>query len=364
MAGAMLAFSAWAQADRSPWVGEWNVPKREGYNFVEITKATATQLEGAYNEGVGINGVSFEFKATLTSPTKAKGEGKRMGDKCALTLELKGEGIRRTLTLGGGCELAAMSESQESLTFLPKGAKSYFEASFDCNKAASPVEIAVCESWVLATSDKAVGGHYSDARKSLDQAGQTRLRDAQRAWVKTRDGECASQAKELERCLMRHYGLRQFQLYALVKYGLWLDGAPDFKMVSAVAQAARKKDGKVPSLLDSGLDLWLSAHTSATLQSNLGSLEADPAPELTASAFIVRANYSPNATQGHDPVGSSRVVFIGFYDRQGVWVADKYFEPEIFGPRNSSGPVPSELIKWSKDVEAGGQPWVTKKVFP
>ena len=368
LTAALLALSAgaWAQAAKSPWLGEWNVPKQQGYNSVEITKATATEVEGYYNEGIGINGASFEIKATLTSATQAKGTGERMGDKCPLSLELKGEGPRRTLLLGGECGLANMGENDppNPMVFLPKGAKSYYQAGFDCNKAASPVEIAICESWVLATSDKAVGGHYGAARKSLDKAGQTRLRDAQRAWIAARDGECAALTQGLEGCLMRHYGLRQFQLYALVNHGLWLEGAPDFKQVSAVAQAARKKDGRVPSLLDSGLDLWLSGYTGMLLQSNLGSLDADPAPELTASAFLLRAFYTPDPTQGHDPVGSSRVVFIGFFNKLGVWVADKYFAPEIFAPKNSRGPAPRELLEWSKGVETGGSPWVTKRVFP
>jgi len=163
---------------------------------------------------------------------------------------------------------------------------------------------------------------------------------------------------------MRHYGLRRFQLYALLNYGLWLEGAPDFKQVSAVAQAARKQDGSVPSLIGSGLYLWLSAYTGYLMESYQGSLDPTSAPELSASKFIVRAAYTSDRSQGHDPAAMGRVVFVGFYAKKGVWVADRYFDPEIFAPRNSRGPAPQELLDWSKDVYTGGKIWATHKVFP
>ena len=65
-------------------------------------------------------------------------------------------------------------------------------ASFDCAAAATPTEKAICSDVVLARLDRAVAEAY--ARKlsyEFDAANKEKIKQAQRAWLTTRDSACA-----------------------------------------------------------------------------------------------------------------------------------------------------------------------------
>lgn len=59
-------------------------------------------------------------------------------------------------------------------------------ASFNCAKAASKVEKAICASPVLGKLDDDVAAAYADARAGLDDAWRPRLLRSQREWLATR----------------------------------------------------------------------------------------------------------------------------------------------------------------------------------
>lgn len=60
--------------------------------------------------------------------------------------------------------------------------------SFDCARAGTPAEFAICASPTLAALDRALAGSYRAARDRLGAAGRQRLLDDQRAWLARRDG--------------------------------------------------------------------------------------------------------------------------------------------------------------------------------
>ena len=66
-----------------------------------------------------------------------------------------------------------------------------FSPSFDCTKASSVVEHAICNDPQLAALDGQLSAAYAEARAVRDEAERLVLRDAQRAWLKRRDA-CAS----------------------------------------------------------------------------------------------------------------------------------------------------------------------------
>ena len=354
-----------AMAQEALWAGTWEAPKIMGYQSVEITLVSKTGLAGRFDEGVGINGMSFDIDATFLTPTLAKGTVTILDKDCSYTLTLRGTGTVRTLELKNSCGYAQMGEGNNDtfLTLLAPGTKNYYQAGFDCNKASTLLEIGICESQDLAIADQSVSKSYTTALNSLDHAAQTRLRDEQRTWVATRNNKCGNAKEEMTRCLMRQYGLRQFHLFALVNYGLWLQGNPDYKQVAAVVKASRFKHGAIPNLLDSGLTLWLSGYMGARIQTHLGSLDPVSDPEFNNGAFIIRAAYSPDATQGFDPAGIGRVVFIGFFETQGVWVGDSYFDPTIYTPHKHNGKEPRQIQEW-KSSNADAHSWQIQNVFP
>lgn len=56
-------------------------------------------------------------------------------------------------------------------------------ASFDCKRAASRIEKAICGDPVLSRSDQAMAAHYRSALALLSADGQAKLRDNQRAFL-------------------------------------------------------------------------------------------------------------------------------------------------------------------------------------
>jgi uncharacterized protein YecT (DUF1311 family) len=62
--------------------------------------------------------------------------------------------------------------------------------SFDCNKAGSPMDYAICTDARLAFLDKNMGIWYGVLGKRLEGEEKARLRKGQRAWIKARNAEC------------------------------------------------------------------------------------------------------------------------------------------------------------------------------
>jgi len=66
--------------------------------------------------------------------------------------------------------------------------------SFDCTRAGSATELAICASPALSQKDRVISALYADLRRALGSAAKNRLVPEQRAWVATRNACGADQA--------------------------------------------------------------------------------------------------------------------------------------------------------------------------
>ncbi|ALB63749.1 FIG00553478: hypothetical protein [Cronobacter condimenti 1330] len=80
------------------------------------------------------------------------------------------------------------------------GATPLFAASFDCDKAGTPVEHAICQQPTLGELDSKINNDYLRAMGSLPAQDAAALRTAQRAWLKTRNA-CSANESEMQTCL-------------------------------------------------------------------------------------------------------------------------------------------------------------------
>jgi uncharacterized protein YecT (DUF1311 family) len=71
-------------------------------------------------------------------------------------------------------------------TNLPTSAR----ASFDCAKASSPIELAICADPALAAADRRVAASYAAARAHAPAAWREPLRESQRSWLTSMAGTC------------------------------------------------------------------------------------------------------------------------------------------------------------------------------
>ena len=63
--------------------------------------------------------------------------------------------------------------------------------AIDCNNAQTTRDMVVCAQSDYDMADADLNRYYQEQRASLDEKGKIILRDAQRAWIKYRDAECA-----------------------------------------------------------------------------------------------------------------------------------------------------------------------------
>ena len=120
-----------------------------------------------------------------------------------------------------------------------------FAASFDCAKASSRVEKAICADSELSRLDELLGRFYFAARERLAENGSCLASDQQQ-WLRTQRNACADDA-----CLKKVYLERLAELVALqpgmnLPRNLDLPAAP--ALVWAIATPAEMKgDPRVPS---------------------------------------------------------------------------------------------------------------------
>ena len=79
--------------------------------------------------------------------------------------------------------------------------------SFDCKKAGSPLEIAICKSPELMTLDLELSELYKSKKDQEDE------KALQKAWVKVRNEKCSGAG--IEACLKEKYSTRIAQLKQL-----------------------------------------------------------------------------------------------------------------------------------------------------
>jgi uncharacterized protein len=82
--------------------------------------------------------------------------------------------------------------------------------SFDCSKAAPPIETAICASTALRAQDNALAGAYARAQYVLrdDAAALDLLKQTQRQWISARNRDCARAGDKVADCLVSSYSAR------------------------------------------------------------------------------------------------------------------------------------------------------------
>ncbi|WP_248801156.1 DUF3298 domain-containing protein [Pseudomonas sp. MWU13-2105] len=115
-------------------------------------------------------------------------------------------------------------------------------ASFDCDKAHSPLEKAVCADPALSNLDSSIATSYNAAMQRLSSKGQTILRDGQRQWLHFIRDLCFTpqDASEVGLCLTRHYTDRLKDLStAAVTIGPYLFSRSDYFSATTLDKAGQ-----------------------------------------------------------------------------------------------------------------------------
>ena len=109
--------------------------------------------------------------------------------------------------------------------------------SFDCSKAAPPIETAICASTALRAQDNALAGAYARAQYVLrdDAAALDLLKQAQRQWISARNRDCARAGDKVGECLISSYAARLTEIGKAL--GAQQVAAPQQPTMQPVAQS-------------------------------------------------------------------------------------------------------------------------------
>ncbi|WP_141246517.1 lysozyme inhibitor LprI family protein [Actibacterium ureilyticum] len=109
-------------------------------------------------------------------------------------------GARVPIALRGS---SAAIRELETFCQTPLGQAVAIKPSFDCSRAGTPTEKAICSNSELAKRDVEVSAVYGEARAKLDQSMQEALLALQRAWLAERDScganvQCLAQSMDMQ----------------------------------------------------------------------------------------------------------------------------------------------------------------------
>jgi uncharacterized protein YecT (DUF1311 family) len=114
--------------------------------------------------------------------------------------------------------------------------------SFDCAKASSEVELAICAAPQLAAADREMAAVYGALASKLSGAAKDHLVKDQQHWLAVRSDACVGSKDQVIRCLDRHFAAR---LHNLRVFG---DGIYPF--ISEQALVKTGKVGKISYVID------------------------------------------------------------------------------------------------------------------
>lgn len=93
-------------------------------------------------------------------------------------------------------------------SFFPSVSRGAIKASFDCRKASTIIETAICADAALAEQDRVLAKKFAQVLRQ-NKRKSAELRAAQKAWIASRDEDCKSGERE---CLLASYAKRLGEL--------------------------------------------------------------------------------------------------------------------------------------------------------
>ena len=214
-----------AGAPGAAWAGTWKCADPEVYATIVIAGVGPSGFSLEWDENVGINGTRVEGSAKWLPDGRAA----LVTDRCELTLAHTKDD-RLLATMPEGSCFAWSSHAQ--LEFVRENVTVHEKASFDCRKAATPVERAICANRDLAEADRQLSSAYKTTTARAGDA-RERLASAQRAWIARRDRDCGK-LTEPDSCLLRAYGRRLLELRAWPEAPFGPSDRPDVAVLTRV----------------------------------------------------------------------------------------------------------------------------------
>jgi uncharacterized protein len=289
---------------RAAWAGTWKSDDPTIYATIVVRDVGDAGFTLEWDENVGINGT----RAAGPAHWRPGGRAEFVADRCELTLTRTRDDRLLATMPDGSC---FGWSNHERLTFVRESVTVYERASFDCRKAATPVERAICADRDLAEADRQLSSAYRTTAAGAG-AGHGRLAAAQRAWLARRDRECGALSKT-GACLLRAYGRRLLELRAWPDAPFGPGDRPDVAVLTRV-------------LVSKGDDAVARTGLSELAAGLVGGIPAEmdltPRTDEPAGIAFSGCNWA-DPSRGWDPVGRNcgHTSYIAFLRNGETWAA-------------------------------------------
>ena len=140
--------------------------------------------------------------------------------------------------------LQAQNSVSENFYFVPV----FFKAGFDCNKASTAIEKAICSDKRIAMADLEINQQYKRARKKLAGAERKSLKISQRSWIKQRN-RCRADGKVDLSCLALSYAHRLAALQKINNPVLGVGDRVNSSYLSGLQKTKASINSNMPLLL-------------------------------------------------------------------------------------------------------------------
>lgn len=283
------------------WTGAWKAADPEVYATFEITDVGAAGFTLEWDEGVGIQGVKERGQATWTGADRAR----FASEQCTLDLA-RGAAGRLEATVAE--ESCFNWSSRATLTFVRADAPVHQRTSFDCGRAGTRVERAVCADRDLAAADRVLADAYESVRRRAGGRGAA-IQAAQRRWVAERDRDCGA-LTDPHRCILLAYGRRILEVRAWPRAPFDAEGRPNVDVLTEVLQSG----GARPV---SGIRELTAGYVGGIPDEMSLDLHREP------DGIWLSGCDAPDRSRGFDPqgIGCGRQHYVAFLRNGEIWAA-------------------------------------------
>jgi uncharacterized protein YecT (DUF1311 family) len=204
---------ATAKTELESWEGTYNLEPGETSSELKITcknKTCSFELVGATGTHTCEAGGTFTILNDNISATQDQNSEEK--DVCLTQFIQKPNGILKVNALTDGkCQVSCGAGAHYDGDYLREGNKKKFNPSFNCQKATSEIEKAICTDKLLTEGDLLLSAEYAKIQKN--SALKDAAKASQKVWLEKRNVEC--RADRLKECLLQKYRERISELAQL-----------------------------------------------------------------------------------------------------------------------------------------------------
>jgi uncharacterized protein YecT (DUF1311 family) len=202
---------AMAKTTHASWEGTYNLEEGDTSSEVIISGCSEHVCKFSISSATGSHSCDVDGKITIDSDDISATQNVDPQDKDTCLTKFKqkpNEVLSVDVAINDKCIVSCGAGAHYNGEYLRKGVAPVFKTSFNCTKAASEIEKAICADKLLAEADELLASEYAKTQKKPEL--KDAAKSAQKKWMEKRNLEC--HGDKLRGCLIEKYRERILEL--------------------------------------------------------------------------------------------------------------------------------------------------------